>query len=65
MTYQSSLTLLMLLMLDHLFVTSPVTGTGKPTRIWVLGDSGTANADAQAVANAYSSLPAAPTPTCG
>lgn len=52
-------------MLDHLFVTSPVTGTGKPTRIWVLGDSGTANADAQAVANAYSSLPAAPTPTCG
>ncbi len=41
---------------DHLFVTSPVTGTGKPTRIWVLGDSGTANADAQAVANAYTSF---------
>ncbi len=30
--------------------------TGKPTRIWVLGDSGTANANAQAVANAYTTF---------
>ena len=26
---------------DHYFVTSPLPGTSKPTRIWVLGDSGT------------------------
>ncbi|MCB1688521.1 MAG: metallophosphoesterase family protein [Halioglobus sp.] len=38
---------------DHRFVTSPVVGTPKPTRIWVLGDSGTANANAIAVADAY------------
>jgi len=38
---------------DHFFVTAPVTGTAKPTRIWVLGDSGTANANARAVRNAY------------
>jgi acid phosphatase type 7 len=38
---------------SHFFVTSPVAGTARPTRIWVLGDSGTANANAQAVANAY------------
>ena len=37
----------------HFFVTSPVAGTTTPTRIWVLGDSGTANVDAQAVRNAY------------
>ena len=41
---------------DHFFITSPVTGTSKPTRIWVLGDSGTANADAQAVASAYTTF---------
>ena len=35
------------------FVTSPIPGTPKPTRIWVLGDSGTANADAAAVRDAY------------
>jgi len=35
------------------FVTSPREGAAKPTRIWVLGDSGTANADAAAVRNAY------------
>ncbi len=40
---------------DHRFVTSPVVGTARPTRIWVLGDSGTANANAVAVADAYRS----------
>jgi phosphodiesterase/alkaline phosphatase D-like protein len=35
------------------FTTSPSVGTVKPTRIWVLGDSGTANANARAVRDAY------------
>ena len=35
------------------FRTHPLPGTTSPTRIWVLGDSGTANAGAQAVRNAY------------
>ena len=38
---------------DHVFTTSPVTGAPEPTRIWVLGDSGTANANARAVRDAY------------
>ncbi len=38
---------------SHYFVTAPVAGTASPTRIWVLGDSGTANANAQAVRDAY------------
>ncbi len=37
----------------HFFVTSPPTGSGKNTRIWILGDSGTANSDARAVRDAY------------
>ena len=37
----------------HFFVTSPVPGTASPTRIWILGDSGTADTNAQAVRNAY------------
>ena len=37
----------------HTFMTAPVPGTERPTRIWVLGDSGTANADAAAVRDAY------------
>lgn len=41
---------------NHFFVTAPVAGTTTPTRIWVLGDSGTANASAQAVRNAYLSF---------
>ena len=41
---------------NHFFVTSPVAGTAAPTRIWVLGDSGTADANAQAVRNAYLSF---------
>ena len=38
---------------SYYFVTSPVAGTASPTRIWILGDSGTANTNAQAVRNAY------------
>ena len=38
---------------NYFFVTSPLAGTATPTRIWVLGDSGTANTNAQAVRNAY------------
>ena len=41
---------------NHFFVTSPVAGTAVPTRIWVLGDSGTADTNAQAVRNAYLSF---------
>ncbi|MDA0989993.1 MAG: metallophosphoesterase family protein [Verrucomicrobia bacterium] len=37
----------------HRFTTSPTPGTAKPTRIWVLGDSGTANDDARRVRDAY------------
>jgi calcineurin-like phosphoesterase family protein/purple acid phosphatase-like protein/fibronectin type III domain protein len=36
--------------------THPIAGTSVPTRIWVLGDSGTANASAQAVRNAYTTF---------
>jgi hypothetical protein len=38
---------------NHFFITFPPAGTPAPTRIWVLGDSGTANADAAAVRDAY------------
>ncbi len=38
---------------DHFFVTSPPPGSQTPTRIWVIGDSGTADADAAAVRDAY------------
>jgi hypothetical protein len=38
---------------NHFVLTGPPPGTLKPTRIWVLGDSGTANANAQAVRDAY------------
>jgi fibronectin type 3 domain-containing protein len=38
---------------NDFFETHPVTGTALPTRIWVLGDSGTANASAAAVRDAY------------
>lgn len=37
----------------HCFTTSPTAGTPTPTRIWVLGDSGTADANARAVRDAY------------
>lgn len=38
---------------NHFFVTHPPGGTPKQTRVWVLGDSGTANASVQSVRNAY------------
>lgn len=38
---------------DLYFETHPVTGTATPTRIWVLGDSGTADANAAAVRDAF------------
>lgn len=37
----------------HFFTTAPAPGTEKATRIWVIGDSGTANANAAAVRDAY------------
>ncbi len=41
---------------SHFFITSPIAGSTNPTRIWILGDSGTADANAQAVHNAYLSF---------
>ena len=38
---------------DFFFVTSPPPGTPKPTRVWVIGDSGTKNNNARAVRDAY------------
>ncbi|MEE8526426.1 MAG: metallophosphoesterase [Thermoanaerobaculia bacterium] len=43
---------------QHFFITAPDVGTAKPTRIWVLGDSGTANDDARAVRDAYAAFAA-------
>src|SRR2546422_3957351 len=37
----------------YFFLAAPVTGTAKATRIWALGDSGTANSSARAVRDAY------------
>lgn len=37
----------------HYFMTSPAPGTAKPTRVWLLGDSGTKNSNARAVRDAY------------
>ncbi|MGH7787573.1 MAG: metallophosphoesterase [Candidatus Binatia bacterium] len=37
----------------HTFHTAPSPGTAKPTRIWVLGDSGTGGAGARAVRDAF------------
>ncbi len=44
---------------NHFFVTPPNAGVSKPTRIWVLGDSGTADANASAVRDAYYAYTAA------
>ncbi|HET6372440.1 MAG TPA: metallophosphoesterase [Candidatus Polarisedimenticolia bacterium] len=41
---------------NHYFVTSPPPGSAAPARIWVVGDSGTANASARAVRDAYETL---------
>ncbi len=38
---------------EHYFRTSPVVGSTEPQRIWVLGDSGTADDRARAVRDAY------------
>lgn len=38
---------------SYTFVTAPVAGTAKPTRIWAIGDAGTANKDQAAVRDAY------------
>jgi PKD repeat protein len=38
---------------QHHFRTAPQPGTDRPLRIWVIGDSGTANASARAVRDAY------------
>jgi acid phosphatase type 7 len=38
---------------NHFFVTSPLVGTPKPTRVWVLGDAGTKDANQRAVRDAY------------
>ena len=40
----------------YFFHTHPLPGSTGPLRIWVIGDSGTANASAQAVRNAYVSF---------
>ncbi len=41
---------------DHMFITSPEIGIEQPTRIWVVGDSGTADANARAVRDRYLEL---------
>lgn len=41
---------------DHFFTTAPQAGAARPTRIWVLGDSGTANDNARSVRDAYESF---------
>ncbi len=43
---------------DFSLFTAPPVGTAQPTRIWVLGDSGTADANAAAVRNGYTSFAA-------
>ena len=40
----------------YFFVTAPAVGSSRPTRIWVIGDSGTADANAAAVRNAYTTF---------
>lgn len=40
------------------FRTSPLPGTERPLRVWVIGDSGTADANARAVRDAYTSFTA-------
>lgn len=42
---------------DHYFKTAPVPGTDRPARVWLLGDSGTANSDQRAVRDAYYASP--------
>ncbi len=44
---------------DCFFTSAPVTGSTAPIRFWALGDSGTGNANAAAVKNAFASYQAA------
>ena len=37
----------------HFFVTAPRAGTKQPTRVWIIGDSGTADERAESVRDAY------------
>jgi hypothetical protein len=41
---------------DQFFITSPTPGSIKPSRIWVIGDSGTANDNSAAVRDAFIGL---------
>ena len=41
---------------DHYFQTSPLPGDRSAIRVWVIGDSGAANANARAVRDAYDDL---------
>ncbi|OGT56092.1 MAG: hypothetical protein A3E01_17650 [Gammaproteobacteria bacterium RIFCSPHIGHO2_12_FULL_63_22] len=41
---------------DYSFYTAPPIGTAQPTRVWVLGDSGTKDAVAAAVRNGYTAF---------
>jgi acid phosphatase type 7 len=38
---------------SHFFVTAPASGSQRATRVWVLGDAGTANSDQARVRDAY------------
>ena len=38
---------------DHRFRTAPLPGVAKPTRVWIIGDSGTADIHARDVRDAY------------
>ena len=38
---------------NHFFLTAPAVGSTKPTRVWVLGDAGTATSNQRAVRDAY------------
>ncbi len=41
---------------DYTFLTSPIAGVAKKTRVWVIGDAGTANSNQAAVRDAYSNF---------
>ncbi|MEO6181549.1 MAG: metallophosphoesterase family protein, partial [Verrucomicrobiota bacterium] len=47
---------------NHWFVTAPIPGTSKPTRIWVIGDAGTGGTVQASVRDAYYNF-AGPRPT--
>lgn len=38
---------------EHFFTSSPSRGAAQPTRLWIIGDAGTANANQEAVRDAY------------